>query len=118
MSSHNKQLGSQGEEKALKYLENKGYKLIGRNVKLFCGEIDLLMQDNFILVIVEVKTKSNLNFGLPQEMVNYKKRQKLLQLAKTLWQKYPHKDIRIDVVAIDEEHNKIEHIINAVEENN
>ncbi|MFA6492838.1 MAG: YraN family protein [Patescibacteria group bacterium] len=111
-----KALGKYGENLALEYLENKGYKLIGSNIRLFCGEIDLLMEDKNILVVVEVKTKSDLSFGLPQEMVNYKKRRKLLQLAKALWQKNPGANIRIDVVAIDKENCKIEHIINAVEE--
>lgn len=110
-----KALGKYGEDLAREYLENKGYKLIGQNVRLFCGEIDLLMQDKDALVIVEVKTKSNLSFGLPQEMVNYNKRRKLLQLGRALWQKFPRYTIRIDVVAIDKGNDTIEHIVNAVE---
>lgn len=74
------------------------------------------MGDREALVIVEVKTKTDLSFGLPQEMVNLKKKKKLVQLAKALWQKHPKKTIRIDVVAIDESSDRIEHIVNAVEE--
>ncbi|MCL5407352.1 MAG: YraN family protein [Patescibacteria group bacterium] len=109
-------MGKHGEDLALKYLEQKGYKLLARNLRLFCGEIDLLFCDQDTLVIVEVKTKSDESFGLPQEMVNYKKKKKLLQLAKALWQKYPNKTIRIDVIAVDDRNKKIEHIVNAVEE--
>jgi len=114
MSNENKLLGAQGEDLALQYLENKGYRLIGQNIRLFCGEIDLLMQDKDALVIVEVKTKSSGLFGLASDMITLKKKRKLLQLAKALWQKFAHKTIRIDVVAIDEE--KIDHIVSAVEE--
>lgn len=116
MTFQRKALGKYGEELALKELQNKGYKLLGRNIKLFCGEIDILMQDKDSLVIVEVKTKTDLSFGLPQEMIDYKKKRKLLQLAKALSQKAPQRTIRIDVVAIDEEKKIIDHIVNAVEE--
>ncbi len=73
------------------------------------------MQDKYDLVIVEVKTKSDLSYGRASEMITYKKKRKLLQLAKALWQKFPQKTIRIDVIAIDH-YNNIEHLISAVEE--
>jgi len=116
MTFQRKNLGKVGEDLALEYLKNKGYKEIKRNLKLFCGEIDLLMDDGTDLVICEVKTKSSDEFGLPQEEVDYFKRKKLLQLAKALWQLYPSHSIRIDVVAVDSSNKKIDHIVNAVEE--
>lgn len=116
MTFRRKILGQAGEELALGFLQDKGFKPVGRNVRLFCGEIDLLMQDGKTLVIVEVKTKRGEDFGLPQEMVNYRKQQKLRQLARALIRKFPQSLIRIDVVAVDEGGGKIEHIINAVEE--
>jgi len=107
-------LGKKGESLAYQHLKNKGYRLVGQNIKFFCGEIDLLMQDGDSLVIVEVKAKSDDSFGQAHDMITNKKKKKLLQLAHTLNQKYPDKSIRIDVVAIDNE--KIEHLVSAVEE--
>ncbi len=115
MTFQRKALGSYGEKLALAYLQKKDYKLIGQNVRLFCGEIDLLMRDKKTLVIVEVKTKSDDSFGQAVEMITYKKKRKLLQLARALWQKFPDKIIRIDVVAIDN-NNEIEHLVSAVQE--
>lgn len=115
MSFERKKLGAGGEDAALAYLLKKHYILVARNLRLHCGEIDLLMQDGQILVIVEVKTKSNLDFGLPQEEVDWHKQYKLRQLAADLSQRFPERDIRIDVVAIDESSGKVDHIINAVE---
>jgi len=89
---------------------------MGQNVKLFCGEIDLLMKDKETLVICEVKTKTSDQFGLPQEEIDFFKKKKLTQLGKALWQIYPNHHIRIDVLAVDEKEKKIDHIINAVEE--
>lgn len=117
MTFQRKSLGSEGEELALQFLLNKGYKEIRRNLRLFCGEIDLLMEDKDTLVICEVKTKSSGEFGVPQEEVDYFKRKKLIQLGKALWQLYPNHPIRIDVVAVDAATKKIDHIISAVEEN-
>jgi Holliday junction resolvase-like predicted endonuclease len=73
------------------------------------------MQDGQAVVIVEVKTKSNLSFDLPQEEVDWYKQYKLRQLASALAQRFPERDIRIDVVAVDESLNSIDHIINAAE---
>lgn len=115
MSFARKELGKSGEDLALSYLEKKGYLLVGQNVRLFCGEIDILMQDKKTLVIVEVKTKSNSNSSLPVEKVDRHKQNKLRQLAKALSQKFPDRLLRIDVVGIDEASGKIDHIINAVE---
>ena len=97
------------------FFTKKGYHLIERNLSLHCGEIDILMQDQETLVIVEVKTKSNLDSGLPQEEVDWHKQRKLRQLASELSQKFPEHDIRIDVVGIDESSNSVEHFINTVE---
>lgn len=115
MNYHNKQVGDHGEDLAKEYLEKKGYKFLKQKLKLFCGEIDLLMQQKDTLIIVEVKTKSSDEFGAPQEEVDFFKKKKLVQLGKALWQLYPSHSIRIDVIAVDE-NDKIEHIINAVEE--
>lgn len=116
MSFQRKQLGSAGEDQALDYLVEKGYRFVGRNIRLFCGEIDLLFEDKNVLVLVEVKTKTSGRFSTPQEKVDRAKKRKLVQLAKALWQKFPDKTIRIDVVAIDESQGKLDHIISAVEE--
>ncbi len=116
MNSERKKLGQFGEELAKSFLEKKGLEFIGKNIRLFCGEIDLLMEDKKTLVIVEVKTKKGEEFGKPQEEVDYFKQKKLLQLGSALSQKYPKKDIRIDVLAIKMgDKSEIEHIKNAVE---
>jgi len=114
----NKNTGNFGEQKAAEYLISKGYKILERNLKLFCGEIDILAQEGKILVIVEVKTVRGARFGLAQDLVRYKKQQKLRDLARALMQEYPNRSIRIDVIGLDlsdSEKPRIEHLINAVE---
>lgn len=115
MSKQRQSIGKFGENLALDYLLKKGYELMGQNVRLFCGEIDLLMIEKNVLVICEVKTKTSDQYGLPQEEVDFFKKRKLIQLSKALWQIYPTHSIRIDVLAVDEKSKKIDHIISAVE---
>ncbi len=110
--SKNKSTGNYGEDLAAEYLESIGYKIIARNLKLFCGEIDILADDHGTIVIVEVKTVRGGGWGKASDLVRFKKQKKLRMLALTVAKDYPNCDIRIDVVGIDEE--KIEHIKNAV----
>lgn len=113
----NKDTGDIGEEEAAKYLLELGYKVLERNLRLFCGEIDILAQDKKTVVVVEVKTVRGSGFGLAQELVRYKKQRKLKLLGRVIEQKYPTKSIRIDVIGVDFSCGlpaEIEHIKNAV----
>lgn len=125
MTLEKKSSGRQGEDLAASYLKKHGYKLLGRNIVLKIGEIDILARpktpilNNKLIVLVEVKTKSGQDFGQGYEMVNYFKRKKLLNLAKSLQNQYPKSVIRIDVVSVDLSQNPpgIRHFENAVEDN-
>lgn len=112
----NKQTGDEGEEIATNFLIKKKYRILGRNINLKFGEIDILAQEGKVIVIVEVKTVRGSGFGLAQDLVRYKKQEKLKLLARALSQEYPNRTIRIDVIGVDfsEVEPKIEHIVNAV----
>lgn len=113
---HNREIGSLGEDWAVEYLTGKGYRILERNYKLFCGEIDILAKDKGTIVIVEVKTVRGRDFGLAQELVRFKKQNKLRLLGRAIEQKYPSSPVRIDVIGIqyEWEEPRIEHIQNAV----
>lgn len=113
----NKNTGDLGEDEACEYLMSKGYRIVNRNVKLVCGEIDILAQDKKSLVIVEVKSVRGSGFGTAQELVRFKKQNKLRQLARALEQQYPNRTIRIDVVGVEfgwDGEVEIDHLVNAV----
>ncbi|HOX41595.1 MAG TPA: YraN family protein [bacterium] len=113
----NKLTGNSGEDAAANYLESISYKLLARNLRLPFGEIDILAEERGTIVIVEVKTVRGSGFGLAQELVRFKKQNKLLLLGRAMEQQYPGKAIRIDVIGIDMSENppRIEHLISAVE---
>jgi len=123
MTLFRKRLGQSGEDLACRFLKKQGYKILGRNLRYKFGEIDILAEDGEDIVLVEVKTKTSSDFGQPFEEVDYFKKKKLEQLCRFLTQKYPEKNIRVDVVSIEiglpageaGERPKIEHLKNAVE---
>lgn len=70
---NNLALGKKGEEKASDFLQKLGYKILERNFRTKFGEIDIVAKHKGEIVFVEVKTRSNDNFGLPEESVRKKK---------------------------------------------
>lgn len=112
----NKKIGNAGECFAADYLIKNKYKILGRNINFKVGEVDILAQKAGAIIIVEVKTVRGSGFGLAQELVRYKKQEKLKLLAKAVSQQYPNRTIRIDVIGIDFSTSEpaIEHLENAV----
>ena len=76
MAEHN-DLGKFGEEMAVEYLRKDGYTVLETNWTFQKAEIDIIAQKGTILAVVEVKTRSSLEFGLPQDFVKQKKIQLL-----------------------------------------
>lgn len=100
MAQHN-ETGKQGEAEAVLYLQGKGYEILARNYRYQHAEIDLIAKKGKLLVFVEVKTRSNLSYGNPEEFVSYTKSRLVMKAAEHYifaqdWQF----DIRFDIVAV------------------
>ncbi|NOX20989.1 MAG: YraN family protein [Nitrospirae bacterium] len=94
--------GREGEDLAVKYLRKNGLKIIERNFRTPIGEIDIIARDGPAIVIVEVKTRTSLNFGHPLEAVDQRKQKRLRRLA-LYYLKYrgiENVQVRFDVLAI------------------
>lgn len=119
MAEHN-DLGKLGEDLATAYLEENGYSILERNFVIQKAEIDIIAQKDNVLAIVEVKTRSSLDFGSPQDFVKQKKIQLLIK-AVNAYINDREKDfqedleIRFDIVAIHKngESFAIEHLTDA-----
>ena len=63
--TNKKTIGNLGEDIALKYLEDLGFKLLERNFKAknTRGEIDLIMTKGVVIVFIEVKYRRQGSFG-------------------------------------------------------
>jgi putative endonuclease len=115
MAEHN-DLGKKGEELPVEYLIQNGYKIMERNWTFQKAEIDIIAQKENILAVIEVKTRSSLDFGLPQDFVKPKKIQLLIK-AVNAYVNYRaiDFDVRFDIVAVQRngESFVIEHLTDA-----
>ena len=92
------------EKKVAIWLQEQGCELITQNYAYKTGEVDLIICETNTLVFVEIRSKSNSNFGLAEESVDYRKQKKIRSVAEYFLYKHPkflQLDIRFDVIAIN-----------------
>jgi len=95
-------VGHVGEEAAVALLLERGYHIVGRNVRMPGGEIDVVAKDGEIVVFVEVKARESNRFGSAVSAVDARKRRTLRRLAGEWLQLFaPAARARFDVVASD-----------------
>ena len=95
-------LGRTGERLAAEALKRRGYCILEQNYRCRHGEIDLVAEEGQDLVFVEVKTRRGAAYGLPEEAVTARKRQKLREVASHYLDAHScsERSWRIDVVAV------------------
>jgi putative endonuclease len=95
-------LGRQGEQLAAEHLERSGLRILDRNWRCPVGEIDLVAADGRVLVICEVKTRSDARYGSPLEAISARKHSRLRRLAVrwVLAHSVLFDEIRIDVIGV------------------
>ncbi|MBV8696207.1 MAG: YraN family protein [Chloroflexi bacterium] len=95
-------LGRTGERLATEHLTALGYRILERNFRCTCGEIDLIAEHEQDLVFVEVKTRRGTAYGLPEDAVTLRKKRKIIQVATCYLDERccPERSWRIDVVAV------------------
>lgn len=77
-------IGKKGEDIAVKFLIEKGYKILDRNYRSRRNEIDIVALDRGEMVFVEVKstaTPSAIDYKAPCEAVNRHKKDCLIACA-------------------------------------
>lgn len=100
MAQHNL-TGNTGEALAAAYLTEKGYCIMHQNWRHGHWEVDIIAQKDAILHFVEVKTRRNRKFGHPEEQVDQKKIQNLINVAEEyLYQQPQWKRIQFNILAI------------------
>lgn len=98
-------IGEKAERLACEFLQKQGLKLVCKNYRCRTGEIDLVMKEQDEFVFVEVKYRSNADFGQALEYFHIHKRKKFqLAVSHFMHEKGLNPtmvDHRIDVIAID-----------------
>lgn len=115
MAEHN-ELGKLGEQMAVEYLQKNGYTILQTNWMFQKAEIDIIAQKGDVLAIVEVKTRSSVEFGLPQEFVKPKKIQLLVKAVNEyILQNDLDAEVRFDIISIykNKRNFEVEHLEDA-----
>jgi len=93
--------GNDGERLASEYLTKNGFTILERNFRHKRSEIDLIVSRANWLVFVEVKARSSVAYGYPEEFVDYEKVKTILAgamhyMEKINWQG----NVRYDIVSV------------------
>ncbi|MBL7703597.1 MAG: YraN family protein [Ferruginibacter sp.] len=100
MAQHNL-TGNTGEALAASYLSGNGYKILHQNWRHSRWEVDIIAEKDGILHFVEVKTRRTKNYGHPEENVDKKKIQNLINAAEEYLYRQPQwKRIQFNILSI------------------
>lgn len=118
MKAFNKDIGAFGENIATDYLKNLGYKILDKNFRSKCGEIDIIASNNGYICFVEVKTRYGINFGLPAESVIYSKQRKIYKTAQVYisFKKITNSNFRFDVIEVTLNGDNNDFLVNHIED--
>lgn len=96
-------VGQRGEERAARYLEKNGLRVLERNFRCRGGEIDLVCRDRSSLVFVEVRLRRSEAFGGAGASIGAGKRQRIILAAQHYLARNAQADAdcRFDCVLID-----------------
>lgn len=95
--------GVQGEAVAAHYYQKLGFRLFAHHYATRLGELDLVLTCRDLIVIAEVKTRTNPAAAAPREAVDVHKRRRILMAARQFLTEHPdfaQRQIRFDVVEV------------------
>lgn len=113
------EFGRWAERRACRFLKRQGLKVLARNFRVPCGEIDIVAADDGALVFVEVKAERSLA-SWPELKVTAPKRKRIVLAAKAYVGRYKLHDVsaRFDIVVVQaaaDGQARVEHQENAFE---
>jgi len=114
--AHHNELGKKGEQLAVKFLVQHGYSIAEQNYRFDKAEVDIIAKKDNVLAIIEVKTRSSLDFGNPQDFVKPKQIQRLVKAVNEyITSNELDVEVRFDIIAINKQGKgfNIEHLENA-----
>jgi putative endonuclease len=96
--------GGEAEERAAQHLVRHGLQILARNYRCRGGEIDLVCRDGATLVFVEVRLRSNRNFGGAAASITPAKQRRITLAANHYLAGKPLPACRFDAVLLDGTH--------------
>jgi putative endonuclease len=99
------ELGRRAEEAAASFLEDGGFVVLGRNVRVGRLEIDLVVREGPVVAIVEVRTRSEGAWVRAMDTLDWRKKARLRSAGTALWRSRFKQDatlerMRFDVIGV------------------
>lgn len=95
------QTGRFGEQKAAEWLLENGFIILENNWRHSHWEVDFIASRNNVLHFIEIKTRRSRKFGYPEEGVNRKKLENLINASEEYLEQNPEwKRIQFDILSI------------------
>lgn len=94
---------NRGERRAALHYRLRGYRILGANVRVGGGELDLIVRRGRRLVFVEVKQRARDGFGGPLGAIGPEKRRRVRRAADAWLAAHPELEgleVRLEAVAI------------------
>jgi len=99
--SESQTLGQTGEDKAVSYLKESGYKIRHRNWRSGKKELDIVAENKDFVVFVEVKTRTEGFLEKLSEAVSREKQRLMIFAAEGYIQRYNiSKESRFDIITV------------------
>ncbi len=96
--------GRRGEDLAHRFLRSQGYTIVARNYRLASGdaEADLIAWEKDTLVVVEVKSRTSVDFGPPERAFDSEMQEHLFRAARQYARRrsVPIESVRFDLVTV------------------
>ena len=104
--------GLEGENRASRYLEDNGYKILERRFRSGPGEVDIIVRKGDVVVFVEVKTWDVLGVESLERSIDSRKRGKIRKVASLFLLRHPELGgcrIRFDLIFLSRRMGKLDH---------
>lgn len=96
------QFSREGESAAIAFLKENGYRILEKNFRSKLGEIDVIAEQAGVIVFIEVKARSDHEFGHPFDALTPTKQKNIIQTTQSflVQKRIPDKSMRFDVVVL------------------
>lgn len=93
--------GREAEDFVARWLEERGFVIEGRNVRLGPLELDIVARTERLIVVVEVRRRGPSSFTTPLSSVNGLKRRNVRFAGERLWNRRYKNDASVDRMRFD-----------------
>lgn len=101
-------MGKEGEKIARQFLINKGHEILATNFRYGHKEIDIISALGDMVIFSEIKTRSSLHYGFPEEAVTQTKQALIKSAAEHFLYEHPgYVQCRFDVISIILKNDKL-----------